>query len=269
MKRLLLFLFISSDVFSAQTVLISDIDDTIKITGVKNIRLVAYAGRDVEFFRLSDLYNYFICKGKPVSCLSSKGKGVFNKNIIYVTGAPGFIRRLGQNFLEDNAYPYPQNTLWKDISQSTLDFKKEIIEKYILSRSPHNKYILIGDNGEYDPQVYKYLKEKYPKRILATFIHMIYLPEGEKHRLLPGQKAYLTSVDLAVHFYNMKKIDGDKLKRLINQSLQEIKKGRNTIVKKWFACKYFQKMNWFPKVKGSWPGLNRFKKALFEHKRCR
>ena len=269
MKKLLLFLLICGNVFGAQLVLISDIDDTIKITGVKDPKMMmAYGMRDEEFFGLDSLYNFFLCHQGPKDCLETGGRGVFDKNLIYVTGQPGPLHKLGEKFLRKNNFPMAPNILWKDSKQSTLDFKKEIIEKYIKMSSPNNKYILVGDNGEYDAQVYQYITGKYGDRVLASFIHMLYLPAGEKHQLLPGQIAYLTSVDLAVHFFNMKEIDGDSLQKIIDAGNKEILNKDNNLLKPWFACKYFKFKNWFPEIQGHSASLQMFKKALFESKKC-
>lgn len=269
MKMFFLFLLIYSNAYSAQLILISDIDDTIKITGVKNFKMMmAYGTREEEFFGLSSLYNYFLCNQGPSDCLQTGGRGVFDKNVVYVTGQPGRLHKLGVKFLSKNQYPFGQNILWKDSRQSTLDFKKEIIEKYIKMSPPNNKYILVGDNGEYDPQVYEYIKAKYPERVLATFIHMLYLPAGEKHKLFPGQIAYLTSVDLAVHFFNMQQINGDGLQKIIDAGNKELLKPDNNLLKSWFACKYFRHMNWFPNIQGTSASLQMFKNRLFESSKC-
>ncbi len=265
--KIFLFLLIVFNVYAGQTVLISDIDDTIKITAVKNPRIIGFAARDEEFAGLSALYSYFLCHLGPIDCLDTGGRGVIDKNVIYVTGQPGKLHKLGDKFLRKNKYPNSQNILWKDAKESTLDFKKNIIEKYISSHSPDNKYILIGDNGEYDPLVYQYIHGKFSTQIIATFIHMLYQPSGVKHLLLENQVAYLTSVDLAVHFYNLRLIDGEKLQKIIDLGNKEVKGRINNIVKPWFACKYFNHMNWFPQLSGS-KSLDGFKKSLFESRDC-
>lgn len=265
----LLILLIYGNAFSAQLVLISDIDDTIKITGVKDPKMMmAYGVRDEEFFGLSNLYNSFLCNKGPSDCLSTGGRGVFDKNVVYVTGQPGPLHKLGEKFLRKNNFPMAPNILWKDSKKSTLDFKKEIIEKYIKMSPPNNKYILVGDNGEYDAQVYQYITGKYGDRVLASFIHMLYPPAGDKNLLLSGQIAYLTSVDLAVHFFNMKEIDGDSFQKIIDAGNKEILNKDNNLLKPWFACKYFKFKNWFPKIQGQSASLEMFKKALFESKKC-
>ena len=269
MKKILFFLLICGNAFSAQLVLISDIDDTIKITGVKDPKMMlAYGARDEEFFGMSSLYNFFLCNQGSKDCVQTGGKGVFDKNMIYVTGQPGKLSLLGDKFLRKNKYPLAFNLMGKEARQSTLDFKKEIIEKYIKMSSPNNKYILVGDNGEYDAQVYQYIKGKYKERVLATFIHMLYPPAGDKHLLLSGQIAYLTSVDLAVHFFNMNQIDGDSLQKIIDAGNKELLNKDNNLLKPWFACKYFKFKNWFPNIQGQSASLEMFKKALFESKKC-
>ena len=133
MKKLLLFLLISTNAWTTQTILISDIDDTIKITAVKDPRMAAYALRDEEFFGMSNLYSYFLCDEK-IPCL--------DKNVIYVTGAPGKVSMLGAKFLNKNHFPNQQNILGRETKQTTLDFKKQIIEKYIVENAKSIKYIL-------------------------------------------------------------------------------------------------------------------------------
>lgn len=268
MKKLLLFLLLCGNVFGAQVILISDIDDTIKITAIKDPRFIAYGMRDEEFFGLSTLYNSFLCNQGPADCLQTGGRGVFDKNVVYVTGSPGKLHKLGEKFLIKNVYPIPQNLLWKDAKESTLEFKKGIIEKYIKMGPPNNKYILVGDNGEYDPKVYEYIVAKYSNQILGSFIHMLYLPAGEKHKLLPGQIPYLTSVDLAVHFFNLKQINGDQLQKIIDSGNKEVLNKNNNLVKSWFACKYYRFMKWFPNLPAPSASLEKFKKSLFESKDC-
>ena len=259
MKKLLFFLLICTNAWSTQTILISDIDDTIKITAVKEPRIAGYALRDEEFSGMSNLYSFFLCDEK-IPCL--------DKNVIYVTGAPGKVSVLGAKFLKKNKFPNQENILWRDTKQSTLDFKKQIIEKFIVGNLKSFKYILVGDNGEFDPQVYQYIKNKFPERVLGTFIHSIYLPKGQERKLFEGQLAYLTSVDLAVHFYNMGQIAGDKLQKLIDMGLLEVRKKENNVLKSWFACKYFQHMNFFPQIKGNSASLEGFKRELFASKKC-
>ncbi|MFI5391408.1 MAG: hypothetical protein ACHQYQ_08610, partial [Bacteriovoracales bacterium] len=108
---------------------------------------------------------------------------------------------------------------------------------------------------------------KYGNRVLATFIHMIYLPAGEKHKLLPGQIAYLTSIDLGVHFYHLKLVNGVDIQKIVDAGNKEISNKNNNLLKSWFACKYFRHMNWFPVLAGS-KSLEGFKRTLFESKEC-
>ena len=49
----------------------------------------------------------------------------------------------------------------------------------ILRRLPHRKFILVGDSGEKDPEIYRFLARRYPQRIAAILIRD--LPERQLH----------------------------------------------------------------------------------------
>jgi len=63
---------------------------------------------------------------------------------------------------------------WKDSSflnlfADQLEWKLQVIEP-ILKDFPQRKFILVGDSGEKDPEVYAALARKYPDQIIFIFI---------------------------------------------------------------------------------------------------
>ncbi len=60
-------------------------------------------------------------------------------------------------------------SLFQFISAKQLAFKFSQIDT-ILKDFPARKFILIGDSGESDPEVYAYIAKKYPTQIMAILI---------------------------------------------------------------------------------------------------
>jgi phosphatidate phosphatase APP1 len=63
---------------------------------------------------------------------------------------------------------------WKDSSflnlfASSLETKPPVIES-ILERWPRRTIILVGDSGEYDPEIYGAIARAYPDRVTAILI---------------------------------------------------------------------------------------------------
>lgn len=53
-----------------------------------------------------------------------------------------------------------------------LKYKTEIIEN-ILKDFPKRKYVLVGDSGEKDAEVYAQIAQKYPEQIVAICIRNV------------------------------------------------------------------------------------------------
>lgn len=60
---------------------------------------------------------------------------------------------------------------------------------FYVSALPWVKFILVGDDGEHDPEIYRTLQRKHPQRVAAIFIGKVHLD--------PQRKAYAGQLDLA------------------------------------------------------------------------
>ena len=154
---------------------ISDIDDTIKISDVANKR---------ELFKNTFIREYRAVAGMPDIYRRWAGKGaVFH----YVSGSPWQMYSLLAGFCADAGYPAGEFSLkYADFLDGSVlsflhadqyAFKKTEIEK-IFSRFPERRFILVGDSGEKDPEVYAAIEERYPDRVLAVCIRDV-SPSGE------------------------------------------------------------------------------------------
>jgi len=202
--------------FAAGNLLVSDIDDTIKKTGIHSDAVAGHAiGTTNEFAGMSILYN-----GRAVNSGAS-GKTV------YLTAAPGQLDNLGIDFLREAGFPPGRETVDRFVesgrdpqTESSGEFKaRKLIEIY-----KHEKpavMILVGDNGEQDIDAYadlmKYVSSHNGSTRVYSFIHHVYESQG-KGRVIPsGHIPFLTAADLAVQFANRGWIKEDVLARVLGE----------------------------------------------------
>jgi len=159
------------------TAVISDIDDTIKISEV--------------FSKEALLANTFIRPFRPVPEMAKfyqqLAKQFSKVNFHYVSASPWQLYPSLQTFLQENHFPlgsvYLRTFSWKNrllhLFQSTKSYKLETIEQ-LLHQSPQPHFILIGDSGEQDADIYAQIARKYPHRIRQIFIHEVPRKGGDK-----------------------------------------------------------------------------------------
>ena len=154
----------------------SDIDDTILHTGV------------VSTLKWRLLFNTLFKSAKmrlPLEGaaefyhLLHRGKTGENTNpIFYVSHSPWNLYRYLELFLKQNSFPKGPILLrsFKDfLKKKTLDEKpqkqKEILN--LLNTYPNLPFILIGDSGEHDPDIYIEIAEAFPERIKAIYLRSV------------------------------------------------------------------------------------------------
>lgn len=175
-------LVLSIQTVSAKTLVISDIDDTIKMTGVLNSKkAVAFNGLFIKraFAGMSKLYQHFDRNGD---------------DIFYVSGSPKIISCRVENFLEENHFPQIHNTILREsLSVDTYKYKMEGIRKVLDEQKP-DKVILIGDDTQHDPDVYRDIDKEYPGLVEKIYIRVVKQAELPE---LPQMQSIFTSVEIA------------------------------------------------------------------------
>ncbi|CAF0989309.1 unnamed protein product [Rotaria sordida] len=152
--------------------IISDIDDTIKISEVfDKIRLFA---------------NTFIFPFKPVPGMSDLYQQwqIKNKNCTfhYLSNMPDQLYTLTQEFINSNNFPdgsfHMRHFGWAIASlfdflhsQSAVNHKISYLRFFLLNTI--RDFVLIGDSGERDPEIYGAITREYPERIRAIFIRAV------------------------------------------------------------------------------------------------
>ena len=165
--------------------IISDIDDTIKHSQVTDYRAL--------------LANTFLREFKPVPGMAELYRDCAKKGVVfhYVSGSPWQLYQPLGEFIHDEGFPRGSFNLrhfrLKDPSTLGLEqwqegYKRQAIEP-ILAAFPQRHFILIGDSGEKDPEIYAQLARKHPGQIAAIFIRNVTAAKPDDARFKAVQEA--------------------------------------------------------------------------------
>ncbi|WP_417336468.1 phosphatase domain-containing protein [Halobacteriovorax marinus] len=252
MKVLLSFLFLVNLSVSAKTLVISDIDDTLKRTNVLGYFTGGLRSTN-PFIGLPELFNDFLCneeetQAKRDYCKKFRGHNhSLNRSLIYVTAASGRLQMFGREFISRSGFPQVA-VIGKETGRDTLEYKVSVVSE-IVKASNYDEIILIGDNGEHDVGAYKAVSEAFPNKKITTYIHQVYNPshkDGDEKKgvdLAPGQVAYFTGSDLALEFYAKGLISEKQLKNIVSKVHRYINSRDEDlyeqVVPEWSDCRPF------------------------------
>ncbi|MBS1963505.1 MAG: DUF2183 domain-containing protein [Bdellovibrionales bacterium] len=171
---------------SADVRVITDIDDTAKITDVGDPLPMIWNGLFSKraFTGMRELYLSFAIEKKYA--------------IDYVTGTPDFLAFRARRFLRSNNFPEGDlytKPLFKN--ESLRDYKIRVVRS-ILDANPKDVVILVGDDTQADFDVYDDVYRYAPDRVLAIYIRKV-----TNHKLPPSAYAFLTAFDIARTEYVM------------------------------------------------------------------
>jgi len=156
--------------------LISDIDDTIMHTGLTS-RFKWQVAKNTVFKRAekriplegaADFYEK----------LKNGKSGNDHNPIFYVSHGPWNLYRYLEVFLQKNNFPKGPILLRDFVNPFAKKYKPEKPQKQkeiinILETYPQLPFILIGDSGEHDPDIYIEIAEAHPERILAIYMRSV------------------------------------------------------------------------------------------------
>lgn len=158
---------------------VSDIDDTIKISNVGDKR---------ELLANTFLRDYKAVPGMAQLYLQWAAQGA---SFHYVSASPWQLYESKSDFLANAGFPlgsYHMKTFrWKDSSffdlfSSPLELKLETIRS-IIEKFPRRRFILVGDSGEKDPEAYGELARQYPDQIIRIYIRRVSEQSGDPIRM--------------------------------------------------------------------------------------
>lgn len=170
---LILSLVLSFNLF-ADVSIITDFDDTIKITE---------GSGNVTDFLDDDIYT-----GMPEIFAGAKD---YSKSLYVLTASPSIIKARVRQILAKRKISYKELVLRSNLREGKFDYKVRIITRIL--KASADDFILIGDDVGKDPEVFSEIQKQFPERILNSYIHVV------KARVIPSDVTpYWTSFDLAM-----------------------------------------------------------------------
>jgi phosphatidate phosphatase APP1 len=161
---------------SCRYVVISDIDDTVMYTGVANkLRMlwrlfVEDAQSRVAFPGVGALYR----------ALHGGVSGDQQNPMLYVSRAPWGIYEVLEEFFERHGIPVGPILFLREwgvswtspLPRKAEDHKRELIHN-MLALYSDLPFVLIGDSGQHDPEIYRRIVAEHPGRVLAVYIRNV------------------------------------------------------------------------------------------------
>ena len=182
---------ISTFAQAAGPIVISDIDDTIKLAHIPSKLGTLTRGLDIEsrFLGMAELYQ-LIQFDQPEA------------QFFYVSKAPEFImKEVHGEFLRLGGFP---QGVYKGFANETSRsiHKVSVIRKIIETEKPEH-LILIGDNGEQDSQVYQQIRREFPHLQYTILIRQLYSlspldNDQQGNRIEEGQHPFLTPIEASL-----------------------------------------------------------------------
>jgi len=208
----------------AKTILISDIDDTIKISHVLDKTEMTKNARRTDnlFAGMNSLYRILSAENPDLE-------------VYYVSNAPPWLmRKKHTEFLTKNGFPMTEGSLKMRPDVTDKEFKVKMISSIIDQEKP-TTVIMVGDNGEHDTELYSQIEQKYSKaskmRILS-YIHMVYHTQNSEDTgkpLEPKQKGFATSWDLLLQLRQEGFVSADSTQLFLNAFAQTLASEPNNL----------------------------------------
>ena len=149
---------------------ISDVDDTILETGVQRVGHMVrqtFTGSAITrtpFPGAPELYRDLSAGSNP---------------FFYVSSSPWNLHAFLVAFLRHRDFPRGPVLLRDLLGSRTGREPKEVRINEILELHPDLPFVLIGDSGEKDPQIYADIVRSHPDRVLAVYIREVRLDPGD------------------------------------------------------------------------------------------
>lgn len=146
---------------------VSDIDDTVKITGMNDPHTM--------------LRNTFLRAFQPVPGMPELFQELARSNgavFHYVSATPWQLYQPLAEFMRSNGFPagsfHLQRFDWRAESFARLlagpDKHKLDVIGTLLRQCPQRRFLLVGDSGERDPEIYGELARRYPEQVVGIWI---------------------------------------------------------------------------------------------------
>lgn len=198
----------------AKTLLISDVDDTLKLSHVLSPTGAARYALDSEsrFTGMSELFN-FLRVDQP------------DMEFAYVSAAPAYPMGIVHRAFLANAY-FPKGDYFPREWGSSEAHKLAKIRELINRHQP-TQVILVGDNGNSDAEIYAQISKEYSGWgvVFFQFIRVAYSTESPKEKgkpVLPEQVGYVTPLEIAITLNKAQVLKDSSLNWILDNITSEI-----------------------------------------------
>ena len=169
--------------------IISDVDDTLQVTGVTSKRsmlgnsLLRNPAQRQPVERTPELLRHLVDGPTARACC-----------VIYLSASPRQLHSSIQSFLDLNRFPRGVLITKRVTNDSTSDslrdqrrYKLTRLEE-VFARLPQMRFTLLGDDGEVDPEIYAEMARRHPGRVSGIWIRET--PGAGKRERLAGQGSF-------------------------------------------------------------------------------
>jgi phosphatidate phosphatase APP1 len=157
----------------ARVVVVSDIDDTVMHTGVANKAEMLWR----LFVQDAESRTVFPGVSRLYRALHAGASGDQGNPMLYVSRAPWGIYDMLETFFRTHDIPVGPILFLREwgvslrspLPRRARDHKRRLIEA-MMRLYADMPFVLIGDSGQHDPEVYRHIVEAFPGRVLAVYI---------------------------------------------------------------------------------------------------
>ena len=237
---------------NSKTLIVSDVDDTIKVAHVlyKTDALLRATDATTPFVGMAQLYEAIIQQAP------SQTKMVYLSNAPELVLDSPIMRQSHERFLAANHFPVGDLILRDQLPVSSHKLTK--IRELILNEKP-DQVILFSDNGESDADVYHQITIENAANSIhfVTFIRLLYsshasiLSSEKGHVLFPEQVGFVTPVEISLELQKQKLLDEASVQwmmthvgnYIVNETRYQSDKGRSVGFARFENCQDF-KWSW-------------------------
>ncbi len=147
---------------AAPFIVVSDFDDTVAVSNVQN------TGKMLHAAMLEDEATQPVVAGMAEFFRCLRAASDPPPGFAFVTGSPVEYGARIEALLARGGFPFAALHL-RRLGPKTLSGYKEPVLRRLLSVLPQ-RFVLVGDSGERDPEVYARIRAEFPGRVAAIFI---------------------------------------------------------------------------------------------------
>ncbi|WP_207458254.1 phosphatase domain-containing protein [Azospirillum sp. SYSU D00513] len=167
-------------------VVISDIDDTVMHTGVANKLAMLWR----LFVEDAESRTAFPGVAALYRALHGGASGAEGNPMLYVSRAPWGIYEVLEAFFRNHDVPVGPvlflrewGLTWKSPLPRRAEDHKQALIRNMLDLYRDLPFVLIGDSGQHDPEVYRQIVDENPGRVLAVLIRNVSRGEGRMREI--------------------------------------------------------------------------------------